>query len=134
MKTKILSALTREIHGQNEINRIAYEIVLDLLPQVAKFIGKRVTTISGLAAKFKDGVLIKKVLPVPVLEDHKFQIRSSYITERCNNLYLNVSICLYGGSYEDNTAYTSYFERTYCLGKVKDNLLESVEPESSFDQ
>jgi len=121
-----MKTLELQIHGQNELNRVAVEIAKDLMPQLEPFLLKRVTTDKGLGAKFKEAIKINKIQPNP-LPNGFASLHVCHLGESYGKLVLNISVCLNGGSYENHTYYCQYFDQRITLGTVIDNLLTSLD-------
>lgn len=122
MKTE---AIQREIWGKTEIDFAGLEIANDLKAKLQPFLGKKVITLKGLSSKLCE-VNILKSEPKPMQKGHFAKMQNSYITNEYGNLVLKLSICLNGGSYDDNTYYCQYFNKTIELGKLNGDVLESI--------
>lgn len=126
-----LKSLKLEIHSKNESNRIILLIIANLLPQLAPFLNKKITTLSGFSKKFVMDFLKPKV---NLFENEGFaSIVGSYLDVKHNCLYLNLRLCFNGGSYDvqPTTAYTKYTEQRILLGNVINN--ETLTHITNFD-
>jgi hypothetical protein len=111
-----------EVHGKNELKRIALAEIKNILPQLVQYLNKRIDTQTGLSKKFV--INFSKPKPEP-LKDGFGMLQCSFLTVNYETLILRLSFCLNGGSYEDRTYYCQYFDRTFEIAKVENfNLTE----------
>jgi hypothetical protein len=113
-----------EIHGKSELNRVAKEVLTDLLPQLQKYVGIKIATQKGFSSKFVYKINEPKVKPLE--NGHFASSQNSYLNFTQYDLKLRVKICLNGGKYEDKTYYCQYFDFTYYIGKMEDSKLISL--------
>jgi hypothetical protein len=115
-----------DIYGNNELNRITYEILADIVPTLEKYKGMKLYTADGnLTAKTP----LKITTPENGQIDGHFRSISAYINKSGSSLWLKISLCLNGGSYEAkpySTAYTQYFKKEIYLGRLDGQNLNEV--------
>ena len=115
-----------DIYGNNELNRITYEILADIVPTLEKYKGMKLYTADGnLTAKTP----IKIKTPENGQIDGHYRSTSAYVNKSGSSLWLNVTICLNGGDYEAkpySTAYTQYFKKEIYLGKLDGQILNEI--------
>ncbi len=118
--------LSLEIHTQNEIKRLI-KIELDyLLPQLKKYIGKKIFISTGKSKLFN--VEFTSAKPIG-FKGGFAQVAGCRLDNSYNKLVLVFKICLNGGSYDvsPSTAYTKYSETWVELGVLnKNETLEIV--------
>ena len=117
------SSLTIAVEGINKRNEYAISVLKESLPEMEKLIGQKVLLSGGLkSAKFtlKNGNIEKQ-------EGGQHESYSHFFDVGEYSIWLKVKICLNGGSYEDRTAYCNYFEQSYYIGEVKNQILTKVE-------
>lgn len=126
-----LKTLKLEIHTKNESNRIILLIIGNLLPQLAPFLGKKITTLSGFSKKFVMDFLKPELRKFENVGHAK--IVGCRLDVNYNCLYLNLRLCFSGGSYDVQpvTAYTKYTEQRILLGNVINN--ETLKDLTNFD-
>lgn len=118
------NAIKLEIHGKNELNRIAGLEIANVLPQLEKYLNTKIETLQGFSKKF----VINFLKPTPQPLDNGFaQNHGAYLTCSYGSLRLHVKLCFNGGKHENKTYYCQYFDRTYHLADIKDNVLTKVE-------
>lgn len=110
--------LKRIIHIQNEYQRVSAPI-LERVKEISKqFIGKKVDTQKGLAAKFNDALKFDyktiEVLPV----DGAKWAHVHYVSVRCSytDIQVEISLC-----FSDGTTGCTYEKRTWYFGKTDGN-------------
>jgi hypothetical protein len=115
-----------DIYGNNELNRITYEILADIVPTLEKYKGMKLYTADGsLTAKTP----IKIKTPENGQINGHYRSTSAYVNKSGSSLWLNVTICLNGGDYEAkpySTAYTQYFKKEIYLGKLDGQILNEI--------
>ena len=117
------SSLTIAVEGINKRNEYSIKVLSESLPAMEKLIGQKILLADGSeSAKFtlKSGSIEKK-------EGGQHESYQHYYDVSEFSVWLKVRICLNGGSYEDRTAYTNYFEQSYYVGKVSNQILIEVE-------
>lgn len=114
-----------EIHGKSELNRVAKEVLTDLLPQLQKYVNTKIDTQKGKSRKFVYSLLSPSVKPFEV--GHFASLHNCYLDCSTHSLKLKVNICLHGGKYEDKTYYCQYFEQTFYIGKMENFILVSLD-------
>lgn len=130
MNATEVRAITIQAHGKNELRRVAGNEILNILPQLTKYIGKKISTLNGLAKKFEVEMLGNKQPLIPVFPNHFVSLQNCYLEVKYGDLRLNVTLCFNGGSYKDYSHYCNYFNYTYNLGEVKDDILTVVYDEN----
>lgn len=120
-KVKIL-----DIYANNELNRITYEILADIVPTLEKYKEMKLYTADGnLTAKTP----IKIKTPENGQIDGHYRSTSAYINKSGSSLWLNISVCYNGGDYQAepySTAYTQYFKKEIYLGRLEGQILKEV--------
>lgn len=115
-----------DIYGNNELNRITYDILADIVPTLEKYKGMKIYTADGnLTAKTP----IKIKTPENGKINGHYRSTSAYVNKSGSSLWLNVTICLNGGDYEAkpySTAYTQYFKKEIYLGKLDGQILNEI--------
>jgi hypothetical protein len=123
---KLFKVKELDIYGNNELNRITYEILADIVPTLEKYKGMKLYTADGsLTAKTP----IKIKTPENGQINGHYRSTSAYINKSGSSLWLNVTICLNGGDYEAKpypTAYTQYFKKEIYLGKLNGQILDET--------
>lgn len=118
--------LQLEIHGQNELKKLAKHVLTTLIPLLKPFLNQKLFTADGLSAKAKKTIdlqtIMKSVNLDPLLKGHFCKAHICFIENSYNSLRLKLSICLNGGSYDvtPNTAYCQYFDQTFYIGKTSE--------------
>lgn len=110
--------LNLQIHGMNEINRVATEIAKEILPRLTGFIGKKIITNKGLSSKLKE-VKPLDIRPTPLMDGFG-SLNYNVLDYYGETLVLKTTICLNGGKYKDNTYYCEYFNKTIRIGYFYD--------------
>ena len=113
---------------QNEL-RLAINAAGEHAESVLKpFIDKKaVKATRELTKKIHDQLNFDTNRKVPPLTEGGFAtVQYTYINTGYSCLYLNVSLCFNGGSYDDNTHYSYNVKNSYFLGDIKDGVLTSV--------
>lgn len=130
---KELSKLTElDIYGHNELNRISYDILSDLILVLESYKGKKIYTAEGKTTA-------KTPIEAHTPQDGKIGYSSingnlyrsctAYVNKSGSSLWLNVSLCFNGGDYNAtprSTAFTQYFKKELFLGTAKNQILEEV--------
>ena len=121
MKNSINRAFEIHILGKNKLNEVLKSQIELIIPQLQKFIGKKIMLATGEHAKIFT-VEIPKVEKDPNFSGTFLSPHRNHITQKYgDSLYFCFSICLG----EDGVA--NYFDRDIQLGVVKNGILESVE-------
>ncbi len=95
-----------------------------------------------------DCEIIKKIKDCIIWDEHVIETLTPdgyakaqiYLTSTEYSVWLNVSICYNGGSYDDNTHYCTYYKDIYCVADVRDRMLtnicenEPLKPLSAIEQ
>jgi len=122
-KTIKKSSLTIAVEGINKRNEYSIKVLSQSLPEMNKLIGQKVLLSDGKqSAKFtlKNGNTDKQ-------EDWQHESYQHFFEVGEYSIWLKVKVCLNGGSYEDRTNYCTYFEQSYYIGEVKNQILTKVE-------
>ena len=106
------------IHALNEVNRLAYLEVQNILPQLDKYLGKKILTLNGLAKSFNIDLLKQKPKS---FNDEYSELQYCILTNEHNFLVLKISICL---KFNDSTVF--YERRSIILAKTKNFNLISI--------
>jgi hypothetical protein len=112
-----------QVHGKNELKRIAAIQIENVLKQLPQYLGKRIDTQSGKSKKFVVNMLDIKPIALP---NGFASLHLNYVSISHSEITLKLSICLSGGKYEDRTYYCQYFDRTFYLGRVENFCLAEV--------
>lgn len=108
-----------DVHGNNQLKIAAYNELQNILPQIEKFVGKRIETQTGKSAKFQINFLGKDLNKISPIKENDFATAHNYyLSVEYGQLYLEMKICLHGGSYDDKTHYCQYFNQNYWIGRV----------------
>jgi hypothetical protein len=127
---KNLSKITEiEIYANNELNRITYDILNDLIPTLESYKGKKIYTADGK-------ITAKTPLEITPPADGKigssnykgdlYRSTTAYINNSGSSLWLNISLCFNGGNYDKNTSFAKYFKKEIYLGTMKTQILNEV--------
>lgn len=127
-----LKSLSNAIHMRNEFNRVAAPIVEFVKEQSKPFIGKKIGTLKGLAAKYAEAVHIDrdkhKVNPLPGTKWAKMHL--TYTSVSYGDVQIKISIC-----FSDGSTGCTYRDRTFYFGKIDDDqklisINEDCKPDS----
>lgn len=120
-----MNALLLECASLNALNKAAKEILTIVLPQLDKYKGKQVTTQTGFSKKF---VIDQPDVKAEALPDGNASCQY-WLSERCGGLYLNVKICLSGGSYDVRPAtyYCKYQSIKIHIADIDSNVLNNIQ-------
>lgn len=110
----------------NAINEYSETLVNFLLPELQKYIGKRIFLVNGTKAKIFE---LPELERSDVKEADKYIGYSYYINEQYNKVCLHVRVRINGGSYDvrPSTAYCQYNDRTIELGDTENGILKTVD-------
>lgn len=118
-----LKTLRNAVHIRNEFNRIAAPIVEFIKDASRPFIGKKIDTQKGLAAKYAEAIKFDResvdVKPIPGTKWAKLQyanVQNSY-----GDLRVEISIC-----FSDGVNGCVYESRSYYFGKTEGDILKSI--------
>ena len=103
--------LEQQIEGVNKINGLTIKSLNHILPQLQKYVGKKILITTGFSKNFNiEHLVIENIF-----------IRA-YISQSYGNLILNIDTTIKVGefSYE-------YFKNTIYLGTIKEGVLQSLE-------
>lgn len=104
-----------EVHGKNEFARIVIAELNNIMPQLQKFIGKKIFTLQGVAKIFV--VNLVKIAPL-AYQDGSAQNQGCYFVSEYGTLRLKCR------AYFNTFGITEYVERTIELGDLsEDNVL-----------
>lgn len=111
-----------QVHALNEVNRVLSAEVYNLFPQLEKYIGKKLFTADGSLTK-KTPITLLKTVP-NALPGGYAMLNYIHISGTDTGLWLKVSVCLNGGSYDikPNTAYCNYTDRDICIGNMENGI------------
>ena len=113
-----IKSLELEVHATNELRRLAINEIANVLPQLQKYIGKKIFTLKGKAKSFEINLLneVPKAFDNGHASNHM-----NYITHEYGKLVLRFKLCFNGGSYDvsPSTAYTKYIDHTIELGVIQ---------------
>lgn len=120
MKT---NKLILDVHGNNELNRIALLLIACIYPQLLTYLGQKINTLNGKSKKFV--INFDKIIPnICNITNKDFASNQlCYIDIDKYSIYLNVKLCFNGGEYENNTYYCQYFEKSIYLGDMENFTL-----------
>ncbi len=113
---KFSKDLKIEIHTSNQINILVKKEIAFLLPQLVKYLGKKIFTLKGQAKSFV--IAFDDSMPTP-FEGGYVSKQGVYLDSSYNKLQLVYRLCFSGGSYEDRTAYTKYVDRKIEIGEME---------------
>lgn len=119
--------LARYITGQNAVADYAKANLTNLLPQLHKYVGKKIFTTDGSKAKLFVVDMGKLVPTSSTLDGDKMHDAGSYLHYKYGKLCLHQRICIVG-DFDKNkvNTYCQYFDRDIELGKVENQVLTSV--------
>lgn len=109
------SDLEKEIAGNSLLNKTIVSELKHLLPQLVVYLNKTILISSGFSKKFS----------VVHLKDEP--TKRCYIQESYGTLYLNIDIHVKDTEYESGGYGVSYFKKQVAIGKIKNNVLVSIE-------
>jgi hypothetical protein len=118
--------LKLEIHGKNEINRIALNQINHIYPQLQKFVGKKINTLNGKSAKFIIDFKKEDANICQLTDNDYASNQGCYFEFGRSAIYLHIRLCFNGGKYDDHTYYCQYFEKTIYLGDMENNELKNL--------
>lgn len=111
-----------EIH--NEYLRIAKPI-LEHVKEVSKqFIGKKISTLKGLSAKYAEVISFNRdSIEVKPLTGAKWaKVRSVYVHTNYNSLVVEIKLC-----FDTESNQCIYEDRSYYFGKMEGDILKSID-------
>ncbi len=119
------TALELEIHGQNELKKLAKYALIKLIQLLNLYIDKKLFTSKGLTTKAQQDINILELLKdfkLTPLTKGFVSLHFNYLTFSYQSLTLKIGICLNGGSYDvtPKTAYCQYFDQTFYIGKMSE--------------
>ena len=121
--------LNLRVHAANELNKVSKKELQSVLTQLEKYKGEKIYNIDNSLTK-KTPVKHLKHIVKPFNRGHAIT-QSIYLKNTGHSLWLNITVCLNGGSYEDKTNYCIYLKKSFYLGKLDNNILVDVE---NFDK
>jgi len=121
------STLNIQTEGLSKVKTYTLEVLNHILPQLKKLEGIKIIN--------ADGSKSKKYYNVTDYErqdekgENVYTSYQYYIEYSKYSVWLKVKICINGGSYDDNTAYCTYFNESFYIGKMDDTgtFLKEVE-------
>lgn len=113
MKTTELTREQRTVYGNNLINKLSIEAVKKILPQLEKFVGKKVMTVK----QEKTSKFVVELLKVPYNDENGESYRS-YLTFRYNKLVLFNDVTVKDVSYSSGGYGCTYYQREIDLGEL----------------
>jgi len=117
---KKLTSLQISVMGLNELNKYVIEQLTALLPQINGYVGQKILLSGGdLAAKFK----VSKPGQVKEKKNLYFLDNHGYFDPSTSSLWIKFRTCINGGSYENRTAFTEYFDQHIYIGNIENNVL-----------
>lgn len=129
-----IKSLERKIFIRNEFNRIAAPLIRFALEASKPFVGKKINTLKGLAAKYHDALKIDResieVRTMPGMEYAK--LHSFYVSARGGDLTVEIQLMfskrLDGCEYEKNTYYIGKVSSDGTLEKLHHDVQIEFEP------
>jgi len=103
--------LEQQIEGVNKINALTIKSLNHILPQLEKYVGKKIIIGTGFSKNFN----------IDHLEIENTFVRS-YISRSYKNLVLNIDTTIKVGEYS-----CEYFKNTIYLGTINEGVLQSLE-------
>lgn len=121
------STLNIQTEGLSKLKVYSLEILNHILPQLELLKGVKIINMDGSKAKKNYNI---KPYERPNDSVNNVYTSYQYYIDFGSSIWLNVKICINGGSYDDNTAYTNYFEQSYYIGTMEQDgmTLKAVEP------
>jgi len=121
-----------KIHFVNETNKATLKYYNVLRPIMDKFIGQKIVINNNESFSSKFDKLIPRKLDIdctPLKPNHIVNV-SYYLNISYTGIYLNVTVCFSGGSYETKDYYCHYEKNSICLGEFDRNngVLKGLEP------
>lgn len=107
--------LKQNVQGENLLNKTIMQELQNLLPQLQKYVGKRILTQTGKSAKF-------------IIEHIKVDNFRCYLDTSAYSIWLKADVCTQGEPDKNGNRLTTYFKKEIYLGKMKSSgELESIE-------
>lgn len=103
--------LEQQIEGVNKINDLTIKSLKHILPQLEKYVGKKIIIGTGFSKNFN----------IDHLEIENTFVRS-YISRSYKNLVLNIDTTIKVGEFS-----CEYFKNTIYLGTINEGVLQSLE-------
>jgi len=103
--------LEQQIEGVNKINDLTIKSLNHILPQLQKYVGKKIIIGTGFSKNFN----------IDHLEIENTFVRS-YISRSYKNLVLNIDTTIKVGEFS-----CEYFKNTIYLGTINEGFLQSLE-------
>ncbi len=105
-----MSTIAQKIEGYNKLNSLTVEELKTLLPQLQKFVGKRISIATGFSKTFH-------------VEHYKASTLRCYLTNSYGSLVLNIDVNIRIGECS-----CKYFKNWIYVGDIdKEGILSSVE-------
>jgi hypothetical protein len=113
-----------QAEGLNILNAYGIEVLTHIHPQLELLKGKKVVLADGSkSAKWNVTQYKKEDVKVPGVKFISYQY---YFKFSAYSVWLELKICIHGGSYDDQTYYCEYFEKSLHLGELKEQTLSTV--------
>jgi hypothetical protein len=124
-----------KIHFVNETNKATLKYYNVLRPIMDKFIGQKIVINNNESFSSKFDKLIPRNLDIvckPLKPNHFVNV-SYYLNISYTGIYLNVTVCFSGGSYETKDYYCHYEKKSLYLGTFDHDRAILISLESNND-
>lgn len=126
MNTSKLTTQERKVYGTNLINDLSIKAVQKILPQLEKFINKKVATVNNDKTK----IFVVELLQVPFVSESGETYRS-YLKFEYGRLTLFNDVTVKDKEYEGGGYGVTYYKKEIDLGYITNGILIEV---STFDK
>lgn len=129
---KTLRFYPNQVHYNNELNKVILKEIQNIYPQLLPFLNKPILLADGKTSKkFKIDFL--RTDPEPLKTGDFARNHICYLDVSTYSIWLKVSLCFSGGSYENKTYYCSYIDKSVYVGKIDNCMLTEIfKPEETI--
>lgn len=119
--TTKLTGLQRQCYGNNKINKVSIKALKKLLPQLKKFVGKKVVLSDGvtLAKKFKNSIQLIEI-PFSKLDGSSYR---TFLKSGFQRLVLFNDVTIKDRDYPDGGYGVCYYKREITVADIDENGL-----------
>lgn len=127
--SKKRNALDIQAEGLNVLNQYALELVNHFIPLLQPLVGSKIKLADGSRSN-KFSSLVDRYEKENIKTDNegiKKFISFQYWFDMSYSLRMHVKICINGGSYDDNSYYCEYIEKSIHLGDIDGQILKCLD-------
>lgn len=121
METHLLTPLERKVYGNNLINSLSKDAVKFLLPQLQKYVGKKVCTVDNTKTKS----FVYELLTIPYIAESGQSYRTYLHFDR-DSLILFNDVTVKDTEYSSGGYGASYYKKEIYIGKVENQILTEL--------